>query len=82
MKAHQEQYPVAVMGRLLDVSRSGFYSPWSSGEQGRELLKMPNWGRKLPRSTVKAAGTMGAREFILRCKREEIDVESTEWLES
>ena len=37
MKAHQEQFPVAVMGRLLDVSRSGFYSMEQRGSGPRAI---------------------------------------------
>ena len=59
MKTHQEKFPVAAMGRLLGVSRSGFYSMEQRGT-GPRAIEDAELGKEITEIHRESRGNYGS----------------------
>ncbi len=59
MKAHQDQYPIIAMSRVLEVSRSGFYA-WSSRLPSRRAVEDVRLGQRIQEVHEQSRGTYGS----------------------
>jgi hypothetical protein len=59
MKAQQDRFPIAVMSRVLEVSRSGFYA-WEGRRPSRRACEDAELGQRIRGIHEQSRGTYGA----------------------
>ena len=73
MKAHQEQYPIATMCRVLEVSTSGYYA-WRKRQPSRRSQTDKTLTEKIKRIHSRSKGTYGAPRIHAALAREGVHV--------
>lgn len=73
MKAHQAQYPVTTMCRVLEVSTSGYYA-WLKRPPSRRAQKDEALTRQIKRIHARSKGTYGAPRIHANLAREGVHV--------
>jgi len=62
MKAHQDQYPICAMSRVLEVSRSGFYA-WAARHPSRRAVQDVRLAQRIHDIHEQSRGTYGSRRI-------------------
>ena len=73
MKAHQEQYPIATMCRVLEVSTSGYYA-WRKRQPSRRSQQDRALTERIQRIHTRSKGTYGAPRIHAALAREGVHV--------